>query len=328
LPYLSPGKNKVTVSVADPKALGQNSLVVTYAYKVGSRAKSFEQLCDQGKEIAKQHNVKWSDSVTCVRKTFAAKDLPATFAIDCPTPKGEYPVYPRMLFLRREVVAPNAAPSSLPADVVEPKSATSEELKELPIPFTVGLAQQEAAKPRTVKTMQIPMTYLQFVSDKGEVSTGSGRVSWPKTPAEEGKVAASLVEVVGDLKAMPTKNFAAARLMVPVVCGHSSAAEKLGVVALSSAPEAGKTCDVKTLTDTVGSTVVPKQPEDTPQYKPAKIFAIDVTRALKSVAAGEAKFNGFGLRIVPDRGTDEGYTVRCTISATDPMVLEVDSFTE
>jgi len=29
LPYLSPGKNKVAVTVADPKALGENKLVVT-----------------------------------------------------------------------------------------------------------------------------------------------------------------------------------------------------------------------------------------------------------------------------------------------------------
>src|SRR5690606_10939756 len=31
LPYLSPGRNAITVSVADPAALGDNSLVVTYA---------------------------------------------------------------------------------------------------------------------------------------------------------------------------------------------------------------------------------------------------------------------------------------------------------
>ena len=35
LPYLSPGKNAVTVSVADPGALGNNRLVVTYAYRLG-----------------------------------------------------------------------------------------------------------------------------------------------------------------------------------------------------------------------------------------------------------------------------------------------------
>jgi len=71
------------VSVADPKALDKNRLVVTYAYRLGSRTKSFEQLCDEGKEIARQHNARWSDTVTCVQKTFSAADLPDTFEIDC-----------------------------------------------------------------------------------------------------------------------------------------------------------------------------------------------------------------------------------------------------
>ncbi len=105
LPYLSPGKNAVTVSVADPGALGNNRLVVTYAYRLGARALSFEQLIQQGKRIADQSGASWSDMVTCVQKSFTAKDLPATFEIDCPTPKGQYPVYPRMMFLRREVLA-------------------------------------------------------------------------------------------------------------------------------------------------------------------------------------------------------------------------------
>src|SRR4029079_659695 len=54
LPYLSPGRNAVAVSVADPGALGANRLVVTYAYRLGSRTSSMEQLCEQGKRIAKQ----------------------------------------------------------------------------------------------------------------------------------------------------------------------------------------------------------------------------------------------------------------------------------
>ena len=53
-----------------------------------------------------------------------------------------------------------------------------------------------------------------------------------------------------------------------------------------------------------------------------------MTRGLKAVAAGERTFNGFALRIVPDRGTDEGYTVRADISATDKMWLEVDTYAE
>ncbi len=139
LPYLSPGKNVVSVSVADSKALGNNKLVVTYAYRLGSRSESFDVICQEGKRIAEQHYAKWSDTVTCVQKTFAAKDLPAKFDLDCPTPRGQYPVYPRMMFLRREVVSPSSSPLPLPEGAVEAKVGTNDELMTLPNPFLVGV---------------------------------------------------------------------------------------------------------------------------------------------------------------------------------------------
>ena len=106
LPYLSPGNNKVAVSVADPRELGDNRLVVTYAYEPGFRTKSFEELANEGAELARDHNTTWASRPTVVQKVFAAKDLPATFDIDIPTPEGKYPIYPRMLLVRREVAAP------------------------------------------------------------------------------------------------------------------------------------------------------------------------------------------------------------------------------
>ena len=48
LPYLAPGKNKVTVAVADPKQLGQNKLVVTYVYRTGFHDKSWEDIAAKG----------------------------------------------------------------------------------------------------------------------------------------------------------------------------------------------------------------------------------------------------------------------------------------
>ena len=146
LPYLSPGKNTVTVSVADPKALGDNRLVVTYAYRLGSRSLSFDDLCQQGKCIACQAGAKWLDDVTCVQKTFVAKNLPASFAIDCPTPKGQYPVYPRMVFLRREVLSPSASPLPLPDRTVAAKLGPNDELATLPDPLLLG-TEPPAANP-------------------------------------------------------------------------------------------------------------------------------------------------------------------------------------
>ena len=325
LPYLSPGKNVITVSTANSKALGDNKLVVTYAFRPGSRTKSFEQLCDQGKEIAKQHSAKWADTVTCAQRVFGAKDLPATFEIDCPTPKGEYPVYPRMVFLRREVLAPGSVPQPLPPGAVEARAAPADELVPLPNPFLVGTETPAPVKARMVKTRQIPLSYVQYVDDQGSVSQ-KGTLRWPKNQAEAGKVVAGAVIIAGELGDLPTKGLAAARLFVPVTQGHNRAACKLGVVFLKSAVKSGQACDVKGLTDTAGTIVIPKQPDDVPEYKPAKLFAIDITRAVKAVAAGERPFHGLALRIVPDRGTDDGYTVRCDVSPTEKIYMEVDVY--
>ena len=139
LPYLSPGKNTIAVAVADPANLGENTLVVTYAYRLGSRAQSLEQLCAQGKPLAKQIDATWSEKITYARKTFTARDLPATFEIDCPTPKGRFPIYPRMLYVQRQVLAPGATPLPLPDGAVEARGAgADEESTALPNPFLVG----------------------------------------------------------------------------------------------------------------------------------------------------------------------------------------------
>ncbi len=327
LPYLSPGKNRVTVSVADPAALGENKLSVTYAYRLGSRSKSFEQLCNQDMEIAGQHNAKWSDTITYAQKTLSARQLPATFDIDCPTPKGQYPVYPRMLFLRREVLAPGATAQPLPTGAVEAQSAAPDELQALPNPFLIGSEMPMPIHRRAIRTTTIPLTYVQFVDEKSGV-TNKGALRWPKNGGEDGKVLRSAVLVSGDLTNLPTKGMAAARLTVPVSAGHSKAAGKLGVALLKHSVEPGKAFDLMTLTNIIGNAIVPTQPGETPVYQPAKMVAIDISRSVKAIAAGEVKFNGFALRIVPDRGTDQGWTVRCEVSPTDKMWLEIDTYVE
>jgi hypothetical protein len=138
LPYLSPGANQITVSVANPQALGENKLVVTYAYCPGFRDKSFDELFQEGKRLFNQSYASWATNMPIVvQKTFAAKDLPATFSIDVTTPKDKYPVYPKMLFVRREVVPPNGKPLPLPENAQAPSK--DGELKTLPSPFLIGL---------------------------------------------------------------------------------------------------------------------------------------------------------------------------------------------
>lgn len=326
LPYLSPGKNIVAVTCADPKSLGENKLVVTYAYRLGSRSKSFDQLCDQGKQIAKQMDAKWSETIVYARKSFAAGDLPGQFEIDCPTPKGAYPVYPRMIFVRREVIAPGSSPLPLPTGAIAAEPASPEELQSLPNPFLIGTETPVPFKARAIRTVRIPLKYVQFCDENGQVSA-DGSLAWPKVAAENGKVIEGAVEYAGELKDLPpVKSLAAARLLVPVISGHNKASAKIAGVFLDSPVEKGKACAFKDLENTAGTAVVPMQPDGVTEYKPAKPIAIEVTGAIRSIAAGDSKFNGVAVRIVPDRGIDDGWTVRCKLSPTEAAILEIDIY--
>ena len=325
LPYLSPGKNVVTVSVADPKALGDNRLVVTYAYAPGYRSKSFEQLCNEGKEVAKQHNATWADTPTVVQKVFAAADLPARFDIDVPTPKDKYPVYPRMLFVRREVIAAGAKPLALPEKTQEPKVGSNDELKVLPNPFLIGSQPPPARIVRPTRTTTIDLKPGHFVTRSGELPT-SDFIKWPKTAQEKVEPMAFLIG--GDLKGLPApKDLAGARLVFPAVRAHPEAPTKVGVVALKAPFEAGRKYDFADLGDVLGTVVVPKLGQDAPDWNPPKEFKVDVTRAVRAIAAGDAGFNGFALRVVPDRGIDEGWTVRIHIPKPPRICLEIDTYT-
>ncbi len=157
LPYLSPGRNVVRVSVGDKGALGGNRLVVTYAFCPGSRSKTYEQLCDEGNEVAKAHGASWAAKPVYVRREFLAKDLPAEFEINIPTPKGKQPVYPRMVFVRREVLSPGAEPLPLPEGAVEFKPDPAGELKSLPNPFRIGTAVPSKPVPREVVTRTLEL---------------------------------------------------------------------------------------------------------------------------------------------------------------------------
>ena len=317
LPYLSPGKNKITVAVADPKDLGDNQLVVTYAYEPGVRVKSYEDLADQGAELGRAHNASWAKTPTVVQKTFTAKDLPATFDIDLPTPAGKYPVYPRMLFVRREVVAPGAKALPLPEGAVAPTPAKAEELKTLPNPFTIGIgvAPPKVERPKTSRTIQLQN--IDTVSIDGMVEPNH-HLAWKK-----GNTWVMLVG--GDLKDLPApKQIAAAKLVFPVTRGHDKAAVKVGASLLTAPIEAGKAFDFKYLGEVTSFAVVPKQPSAS-DYSPPKEIEVDVTRAVKQIAAGEVKFSGLALRVIQDRSIDEGYLTRVDLAASvrPYLMLEV-----
>ena len=84
-------------------------------------------------------------------------------------------------------------------------------------------------------------------------------------------------------------------------------------------------CSFRGLGDVIGTTVVPRQP-GAKDFNPPRTFAIDVTRALKQLAAGEVPFHGFALRVVPNRGVDEGYITRIDMPAAAMVRLELEVY--
>jgi hypothetical protein len=155
---------------------------------------------------------------------------------------------------------------------------------------------------------------------------GNDRIlRWPKVAGEAVVPQALLVQgEIGDLPA--PRDIAAARLVVPVAAGHEKAPGQLGAAILKEAVVDGKPCDLENLGDLAGVVVIPRQPADRLRYDPPLPCVIDVTRTIKAVAAGEARFHGFGLRIVPSRPVDDGWTVRADIPGDGKIVLEIDVF--
>jgi len=320
LPYLSPGKNVVTVSAADPKALGDNRLAVTYAYRLGSRSKSFEQMFDEDKEIAKGHDAAWAETVTCVQKTFAAKDLPAKFEIDCPTPKGRYPVYPRMLFVRREVLSPGQSPAALPAPATTPKAGANEELATLPSPWLAGTQLPPAVPARATKTAVLPVTKVSFVTKKGEVFKHQF-VKWLKDNSD-----AWVMLVDFDAGKLPKRDeLASAKLVLYVEEAHDKAPMQVAAVLLDAPFDADQPYDFAKLGQSVGTTTVQKGAGAT--ISPPRRYEIDATRAVRAWSAG-AKCHGLAVRIVPNRGVDDGWTVRFTPSKEKPAELEIATYSD
>ena len=319
-PYLSPGPNKVTVSVADPKALGDNRLVVTYAYCLGERRVPYENLCDRGAELARAHSASWSETPTVVQKTFSAAELPATLDIPVPTAKDKYPVYPRMLFLRREVVAPGQSPLPVPDGALPAKVGKNQELKTLPNPFVVGIAAppKRVVRPTVTRELPLQLSHVVWRDKEGKTRDDVWENHFIKTRPRSTEAWVMLIG--GELKDLPEpRDIASALLCIPVTNGTPQAPTMVGAALLSKPFEPMKPYDLTQAGGVVGTTVVPKYP------KPAapKYYKIDITKGIKRVAAGEARFHGLALRTVPNRGIDDGWTTRIDLTRGKPTYIEL-----
>jgi hypothetical protein len=110
-----------------------------------------------------------------------------------------------------------------------------------------------------------------------------------------------------------------------VTRGHAKAPTKLAVVLPRVPIKTNAPYDFKDLAEIVATGVIPKQPTEA-EYNPAKSFSVDVTRAVKRIAAGETKFYGFALRVVPDRSVDDGWTTRLDLPRAAVVQLELDVY--
>ncbi len=320
LPYLAPGENKITVTAVDPQSLGKNRLVVTYAYCPGWRDRTPEEVFERDAEIARAHYAHWVETPIVVQKTI--EKFPATFEIPVPTRKGKQPVYPRMVFLRREVLAPGQEPLPVPAKPTTPKVGPDEELATLPNPWLIGAQPPPAMPKRPTKTETRPPTKVGYVSKQGEVFNHQF-VKWLKDNSNAWVLLADF-----DTGNLPdVKSLASAKLVFYVHEAHDKAPMQVAAVALGAPFEPGKPYDFSKLGKTAGSTVVQRGQGPGAPFDPPRRYEIDVTRAVRAWARGEPH-HGLALRIVPNRGVDDGWTVRFTPAREKPVELEIATYTD
>jgi len=321
-PFLTPGKNTITVTAENPDALGKNRLVVTYAYCLGARNCSYEQVFDKGAELGRAHYATWAETPVVVQK--AVDKLPFTFEIPVPTPKGKFPVYPRMAFIRREVLAPGQEPMATPAPPSTPAVGANEVLATMPNPWLIGTTKPASRADAPTKAATFPLKRLTYVNMKGEVFPHNF-IKWLKPNDPAAPAAWILLIGVDDVKLPEAKNLAGAKLIFHVVEAHDKANMEAAAVILNAPFEAGKPYDFKGLGDIVGSTIVKQGGGAGKPFDPPLRYEIDVTKAVRTWIGGD-KPNGLALRIVPNRGVDDGWTVRFTPSKDKLPELEIATY--
>jgi hypothetical protein len=321
LPYLAPGRNKITVTASNSRSLGDNRVAVTYAYCLGWRDRTPEEICDRGAEIARAHYATWSSKPIVVQKVFDR--LPASFEIPIPAPNGKQPVYPRMVFLRREVLGPSQKPLPTPVSPSEPKVGDGEFLARVPNPWMIGTQKPPAMESRETTATVLPPKNVNYVSKSGGVFSHQF-VKWLKDSSEAWIFLADF-----DTTGLPeVKQLASAKLIVHVIESHDKAPMQAAAVDLTAPFTTGDPYDFKNLGDTIGWTIIAKSKPGSPRNAPPLAYEIDVTSQVRAWIRGDKKPHGIALRIIPNRGVDDGWTVRFTPDREKPVQLKIETFSE
>jgi len=318
LPYLAPGKNSITITAADSDTLGKNRLVVTYAYCLGWRDQTPEQVFDRDAEIARGHYATWSDTPIVVQQTVTR--FPATLELPVPTPKDKQPVYPRMLFLRRELLAPGQQPMDAPVAASTPRVGASEYLATVPNPWTIGTGKPMTLDDRPTQSTVVPVARTSYVTKEGEVFEHQF-IKWLKDSSNAWIMLADF----GITELPDAKSLASAKLVVYVHESHNRAPMQAAAVALDAPFETGKPFDFSKLGRTAGTTIVRQGSGPGAPFVPPRRYEIDVTRLVRAWSKGEPQ-HGLALRIIPNRGVDDGWTVRFTPAKDKPVELLIATF--
>lgn len=318
LPYLAPGMNRITISAANPETLGRNRLVVTYAYCTGHREATVEQVYQRGAELARAHYAQWSEQPIVVQKI--VDRLPCTIDIPIATPKGKQAVYPRMVFLRREILAPGQSPMPLPVVPSIPRVGPGEQLITTPDPWTLGITPPSALPQRPVDTVVRAPTAVSYVSKQGEVYAHQF-VKWLKDDSD----AWVLLARFDSAKLPQSKDFSSARLVFHVEESHNKAPMQVGVAPLSAPFEAGRPFDLTKLGKVVGTTIVASGNGPGDPFIPARRYEIDISEQVRRWIKGERP-TAVALHIIPNRAVDDGWTVRFTPEKQRPIQMEISTF--
>ena len=320
LPYLAPGRNKITVTAADPPSLGDSRLVVTYAYCLGARDLTPEQVFERDAEIARAHFATWSDQPIVVQQTIT--QLPATIEIPVPDAAGQTTGLSADAVPAPRVVSAGTIAAAGSRGTEHPQVGADEYLADVPNPWRIGTGKPLTADQRPTTARVFPAKRVSYVSKGGE--TFSHRfIKWLKDDSD----AWILLADFGLTELPEPKSLASAKLIVYVVEAHDRAPMQAAAVQLDAPFETGKPFDFAKLGRIAGTTVVAQGGGPDVRFVPPRRYEIDVTRLVRAWATGQPQ-HGLALRIVPNRGVDDGWTVRFTPDQEKPVELEIQSFVE
>ncbi len=325
LPYLVPGKNMIKISAENAADLGDRKLVCTIAYVPGSRTKSLEDLAKAKHQLYNCDSADWSGEPIYVRKAFSAKELPAEFEVNVSTPSGKFPVYPKMLFIRREIVAAKDEPSQQ-AELLQASWGT-------PLATPSGAGKLDIPANSKKLEIQGKPDVEDAILDCAQAGSPLGSTKRDNKLAKS-KDGSSYFLMKFNVAPIPKNTkIVGAELSFYVWDPDDQDKGKVGVFQMKTpwneasasmnSPEAGKKWSKGAFT--IGSDT-PEQPEGTvvvdvdqggDEAVPPVEYKMNISKLVKAWIDGSIPNNGVAIGIIPDAEVDMGGNVRAQLMGSE-----------